>query len=74
MMGGALLAVLWVLGMDRWHAVDPQAPGKMLAQEVFETFRARLFRRSRASFSNGSQIFDPDQPTSSSPEGNPPKA
>jgi uncharacterized protein involved in exopolysaccharide biosynthesis len=39
---GALLAMFWVLGVSRWNAIDPHAPGKVLAQEVVETLRVRL--------------------------------
>jgi uncharacterized protein involved in exopolysaccharide biosynthesis len=40
--GGALLAMVWVFGVRRWNSIDPQEPGKALAQEVFGTLRAHL--------------------------------
>ena len=36
------LASAWILGRARWEAVDPGDPGKILAQEVFQTIRARV--------------------------------
>ena len=48
---GAFLAMVWVVGVKRWNAIDPRAPGKALAQEVFETLRVRLLPAS----SNGAQ-------------------
>ena len=35
-------AVVWVLGSARWEETDPQDPGKVLAQEVFATVKARM--------------------------------
>jgi capsule polysaccharide export protein KpsE/RkpR len=37
----AVLAVAWVVGKDRWLAMDPHDPGKVLAEEVFATLRVR---------------------------------
>ncbi len=39
---GAMLGMVWVLGQARWQEIDPQDPGKVLAQEVFHTFAARI--------------------------------
>jgi capsule polysaccharide export protein KpsE/RkpR len=33
---------LWVLARARWHEVDPRDPGKVLAQEIFETTRTKV--------------------------------
>ncbi len=33
--------VTWVLGRTRWNLLDPQDPGKALAQEVFSTLKAQ---------------------------------
>jgi len=35
-------ASVFVLGRDRWAEVDPQEPGKLLAQEVFRTLNAKM--------------------------------
>ena len=32
----------WVFGADRWNQTDPQEPGKIFAQEVFDTVKARM--------------------------------
>jgi capsule polysaccharide export protein KpsE/RkpR len=37
-----LAGVVWVLGSARWAAVNSQDSGKMLAEEVFATFKRRL--------------------------------
>jgi hypothetical protein len=37
-----MVGVVWVLGQARWQEMDPQDPGKVLAQEVFHTFAARI--------------------------------
>jgi uncharacterized protein involved in exopolysaccharide biosynthesis len=34
--------VIWVLSAARWQEIDPQDPGKALAQEVFRTAAARI--------------------------------
>jgi uncharacterized protein involved in exopolysaccharide biosynthesis len=34
--------VIWVLSAARWQEMDPQHPGKALAQEVFRTTAARI--------------------------------
>ena len=43
---GAVLAfacgVAWVFGRTRWEQTDPSNPGKVLAQEVFDTVRAAM--------------------------------
>jgi uncharacterized protein involved in exopolysaccharide biosynthesis len=41
-MCAVLLSVVWVFGTARWQAIDPQNPGKIFAQEVAETVRARI--------------------------------
>jgi hypothetical protein len=38
----SLAGVIWVLGAARWQEIDPQDPGKALAQEVFRTVTARI--------------------------------
>jgi len=40
-------AVAWVVGRSLWEATDPADPGKVLAQEVFVTVKARLPRFSQ---------------------------
>jgi capsule polysaccharide export protein KpsE/RkpR len=45
-----IIAAIWVLARFRWREMDPQDPGVLLTQEVFETMRAgmsRTFARSR---------------------------
>jgi capsule polysaccharide export protein KpsE/RkpR len=37
-----LLGAAWVFGTARWRAIDPHDPGKIFAQEVFGTVRARI--------------------------------
>jgi uncharacterized protein involved in exopolysaccharide biosynthesis len=37
-----LAGVIWVLGAARWQEIDPQDPGKALAQEVVHTVAARI--------------------------------
>jgi capsule polysaccharide export protein KpsE/RkpR len=37
-----LAGLLWLWGAARWNEIDPQDPGKILAQEVFHTFVARV--------------------------------
>jgi uncharacterized protein involved in exopolysaccharide biosynthesis len=34
--------VAWVLGRTRWEQMDPTDPGKVLAQEVFDTVKAAM--------------------------------
>jgi uncharacterized protein involved in exopolysaccharide biosynthesis len=38
----ALAGVLWVLAAARWQEIDPQDPGKALAQEVFHTVASHI--------------------------------
>lgn len=33
---------VWVFGRSRWNEIDPLDPGKLLAQEIFKAFAARL--------------------------------
>jgi uncharacterized protein involved in exopolysaccharide biosynthesis len=40
MLCGSFLAMIWVVGVNRWKGIDPRSPGKALAQEVLETSRA----------------------------------
>jgi uncharacterized protein involved in exopolysaccharide biosynthesis len=53
---GTMLAlscgVTWVLGRKVWDQSDPTSPGKLLAQEVFDTVKAAMTRASR----NGSRV------------------
>jgi capsule polysaccharide export protein KpsE/RkpR len=35
-------AVLWVVGKCRWHEIEPDAPHKILAQEMFTTFNRHM--------------------------------
>ena len=39
---GAAAATVWVVGQARWKEIDPQNPGKVLAQDVFRTVVARI--------------------------------
>ena len=43
---GAFLActfgIAWVFGSAKWHEIDEQDPGKVLAQEVFQSVRKRV--------------------------------
>ncbi len=45
-------AVTWVFGRSHWEGIDPDDPGKVLAQEVFHTLKAALPWSSR----NGSKV------------------
>jgi len=36
------LGAAWILAYGRWQEIDPQDPGKMLAEEIFRTGRARV--------------------------------
>jgi uncharacterized protein involved in exopolysaccharide biosynthesis len=38
----SMVGMVWVLGQARWQELDPQDPGKVLVQEVFHTFAARI--------------------------------
>lgn len=38
----AMVGMAWLLGHARWQGIDPQAPGKVFAQEVFHTVAARI--------------------------------
>jgi uncharacterized protein involved in exopolysaccharide biosynthesis len=42
MLCASAVGMVWVLGQERWQEMDPQDPGKLLAQEVFHTFAARI--------------------------------
>ncbi len=42
-----LLGVSWVFGRRAWEHTDPADPAKMLAQEVFDTFKAAIPGASR---------------------------
>jgi capsule polysaccharide export protein KpsE/RkpR len=44
--------VTWVFGRTKWEGTDPTDPGKVLAQEVFETVKAAMPWASR----NGSRL------------------
>jgi capsule polysaccharide export protein KpsE/RkpR len=37
-----IVGLVWVLGHARWQEIDPQAPGRILAEEVFHTFAAHI--------------------------------
>ena len=37
-----MLGCLWVLGRTSWEDIDPQHPGKVLAQDVYTRIRANL--------------------------------
>jgi len=54
---GAILGMVWVLGQSRWQQIDPQDPGKALAEQVFHEFAARIPWISR----NGSAEKLPEQ-------------
>lgn len=47
MMLGISFAVAWVIGKERWDAIDANEPHKAFATEVFVTLRARMPRFSR---------------------------
>jgi hypothetical protein len=52
-LGGA-----WILAYARWQEIDPQDPGKMLAEEILQTGRARVrgvVKRMRRSERRGEQ-------------------
>ena len=38
----SMVGMVWVLGHARWQGIDPSAPGKMFAQEVFHTVAAHV--------------------------------
>lgn len=61
----ALLAVLWVLAVARWQEIDAADSGKILAQEVFHSFTARVHWISR----NGARRVKAEQETSDGQEG-----
>jgi capsule polysaccharide export protein KpsE/RkpR len=64
MVCGALVGIVWIVGHARWQEIDPQDPGKALAQEVFQTFAARIPWISR----NGAGQETPAAETNSEPE------
>jgi capsule polysaccharide export protein KpsE/RkpR len=37
-----MVGMVWVLGHARWQEIDPDAPGKILAEEVMHTFAAHI--------------------------------
>ena len=39
---GFATAVVWVVGRHRWERIDPEAPHKILAQEVFASLNASM--------------------------------
>lgn len=41
------MSTLWVLGRDRWEDLDPQHPGKLLAQDVVRKIKSDLGLNSR---------------------------
>jgi uncharacterized protein involved in exopolysaccharide biosynthesis len=50
-----ITGVAWVLGQARWRKIDPQDPGKLLAQEVFHSVTARIPWVSRNGSGDGLQ-------------------
>jgi len=50
-----ITGVVWVLGQARWREIDPQDPGKLLAQEVFHGVTARIPWVSRNGSGHGLQ-------------------
>jgi uncharacterized protein involved in exopolysaccharide biosynthesis len=42
MLCASVVGMVWVLGQARWQEMDPQDPGKVLVQDVFHTFAARI--------------------------------
>jgi uncharacterized protein involved in exopolysaccharide biosynthesis len=55
-----LAGCIWILGVARWQEVDSQDAGKLFAQEVFGTLRARLPVISR----NGTRVNTASRDTS----------
>jgi uncharacterized protein involved in exopolysaccharide biosynthesis len=48
------MAVMWILGEQRWQQIDPAGPGMMFANEVYGTVRARIpWKRANDSSTNG---------------------
>ncbi len=51
---GAILAlacgITWVFGRKRWEQTDPHDPGKLLAQEIYHTFKSAIPWSSRNGF------------------------
>lgn len=41
-LGILILGIAWVFGTARWKEIDSQDPGKLFAQEVFGTLKARI--------------------------------
>jgi capsule polysaccharide export protein KpsE/RkpR len=39
-----VMACVWVLARARWQEIDPMDPGKILAQQIFESVRANVIR------------------------------
>lgn len=64
-----LSGVVWVLGTARWQEIDPQDPGKVFAQEVFQTCAARFPLISR----NGHST-QPPVPEAEYQDADPPRA
>ena len=48
--------VAWVFGRTRWDQTDPNDPGKVLAQEVFATFKATIPWASRSGGGQGIEL------------------
>jgi capsule polysaccharide export protein KpsE/RkpR len=48
--------VTWVFGSSAWGAVDPTDPGKVLAQEVFDTVKSAIPWRSRNGLKDSSSL------------------
>jgi uncharacterized protein involved in exopolysaccharide biosynthesis len=40
--GTTLAGVVWVLGAAHWQEIDPQDPGKIFAEEILQSFAARV--------------------------------
>jgi len=62
---GSLAGIVWLVGQARWEETPERHPGKVLAQEVFDTFAARIPWISR----NGASRGEPAVETHSAPEG-----
>lgn len=58
-----VVATIWIFANTTWEQTDSNDPRKVLAQEVFTTFKASLRKFARNGFENHSAVDDKVDPT-----------
>ncbi len=59
-----VMACVWVLARARWQEIDPMDPGKMLAQQIFDSVRTNV-RRVASRISRKSRTEEENSPNGS---------